>query len=229
MAEVTPITVSSWFSRGWNTYKANPQKLIAGALIISVSSIIPSFVPLLSFLFSILIAPPLMVGWCFLCLRLVRNENATISDIFAGFSHFGRAWLTYIFFGLIVCAGMLLLVIPGIIWSLKYSFALFAVMDRSLSPREALRLSGRITAGHKLRLLAAAVGVVLMSLIGMPFAFGLQQIGTEPGNLLLAVGIVPYLLGVLVISPWLVASWASAYDSLLVRWEESTTDRQVAS
>ena len=172
-----------------------------------------------------MIAPPLIVGYCSLCLKAVRADQPNISNLLAGFSHFGKAWLTYIFCVLIVTGGMFLLVIPGIIWAAKYWLSLFAVLDRSLSAQEAIRFSGKVTYGYKGKLLVAGlIGFLIVAPFVTPFTWGLILYlqGSDKATILLIVGIVPYLLTLLVISPWLMASWTSAFDSLVARWQESS-------
>ena len=147
-----------------------------------------------------------------------------ISEVFAGFRHFGKAWITSILFSLIVGAGAVLLVIPGIIWALKYSFGFFAVLDRSLSPRAALRFSGKITQGYKGKLLGAVLAA--MALI-LPFLM-LFQLAIERGELLTPpgiLGILLYVVGVFVIGPWINASYASVYDTLVAVYERSEERR----
>ena len=56
----------------------------------------------------------------------------------------------------------------------------------------------------------------LLSHLQYPFFFGLYSLlqGKGLNLLLLAVGIIPYLIGVLVITPWIGSAFAAAYDSL---------------
>ena len=119
--------------------------------------------------------------------------------------------------------------IPGLIWMLKYSFSLFTVLDRALSAREAIRLSGKITYGYKSKLLVVAfVAGLIPSLLILPFSTGLGLLreGNDNGLPLLAIGILPYLIGRMLVLPWAFASWASAYDSLVNRWQQSSMGTQ---
>jgi len=219
-SEAIEVAIGSWFSRGWSTYKKNPKELIGASLIISLTSIISVLMPPpISLLFTLVLMPPIAIGWYSLSLKLVRGESGNISDIFAGFSIFGRACFTLFLLCLILTAGLFLLVIPGIIWAIKYFPSFFAVMDRSLSAREAIAFSGKITRGHKIKLFTAVLIMTPLFLLAMPFSFGLQVLGTESGDFLLTVGFVPYLVVLLVVSPWMIASYASAYDSLVASWE----------
>jgi len=73
-----------------------------------------------------------------------------------------------IIYGLIVCAGLLLLIVPGIIWALKYSLYGYFVIDRNMGPLEALKASAEATEGAKGELFSLALllfGVQILGLI----------------------------------------------------------------
>lgn len=221
MSEVSSVRLGGWFSRGWDAFKINPKPIIGGSVILAAFYLIISllyFVPFISLAaiaVQIMLMPVLTVGWFFLCLKVLRGNETKSSDIFSAFSRFGSAWATFVLMLLIVMAGLILLIIPGIIWSLKYGLSLFAVMDRNLKATECIRLSGRITKGHKGKLFVYGVVAFLFGLLAWPFSIGLQHLGSDFGPILLAIGIIPYLLQILVIAPWLGATYAAAYDSLV--------------
>ena len=220
MNQVSSLTVGGWFSRGWSAYRTNATPLIGGAVILAVINVVVSLIGkgpagvLIMLAFNLVVIPVLSVGWCLLCLKSVRGENAQWSDVFAAFSRFGPAWATFMLLFLIVLGGVFLLVVPGIILGLKYGQSMFAVMDRGLSARQAIGYSGKMTQGWKGKLFGMFVVGFLLSLLAYPFSFGLQRLGEGSGATLLAVGIVPFLATVFVITPWLGASYAAAYDSL---------------
>lgn len=81
---------------------------------------------------------------------------------------------TGLLFGLIVGVGLLLLVVPGVIWGLRYCFATMVAADQDRDPIAALRESARLTQGVKLPLLGfAALCVVLNGLGAALFGVGL--------------------------------------------------------
>ena len=223
MSEVSELTLGSWLSCGWSTFKKNPKAIIGGAVILSVFYFILtliSFTPggsLIMFLGQFSVGPVLIVGWYFLCFRLVRGDDVKMLDIFSAFSRFGASWATFILLSLIILGGCILLIVPGIIWSLKYGLSLFAVMDKQLSARESIGFSGKITKGHKGKLFGLWAMVTLLGFLAWPFSFGLQR----QSGILVRVGIIPYLIHILVITPWLGATFAAAYKSLAYKKEES--------
>lgn len=63
--------------------------------------------------------------------------------------------------GLLTIFGLLLIVIPGVIWFIKYNFADFVVIDTRMGAIDALKRSGQLTYGHKWYL----AGVFLLAII----------------------------------------------------------------
>ena len=84
-------------------------------------------------------------------------------DLFDGYLPF---LLTIALVGLIVTAGFALMIVPGVIWGLRYAFAPFLAIDRKLEPLAALRESARITHGRKWRLLEFALAMIAVNLLG---------------------------------------------------------------
>jgi len=242
MGQVHSPTLRNWISRGWNTYTEKAGILAGGAVILflffrlfELVRLAPYGFPIL-FLVHLVSAPILAAGWLHLCLRAIRDDDARSWDILRGFSRFNAVWETGVSVFAVWLIGTILFVVPGIILYLKYCLSLFAIMDpdisaekgwnmglvyvkprameRQLTAREALRFSGRITKGHKRKLLAVLALQLLLQLVTWPFSFGLYYWGNSLSTMLVSVGLIPYVAYFLVISPWLGATYAAAYDSL---------------
>ena len=87
--------------------------------------------------------------------------------------------LVYVLYALIVGVGIALLIVPGVIWGLKFGFAGFALVDKKLDPIEALRASSRLTDGVKTQLLAFALLMIGVNILGA-IAFGIGLLVTIP-------------------------------------------------
>ena len=71
-----------------------------------------------------------------------------------------------ILIGLIVVAGLILLIVPGIMWSLRFMFVPYLVIDRKLGVFAAMKESTRITLGHKWQLLGLIGMLALLNIAG---------------------------------------------------------------
>ncbi|MHB8107126.1 MAG: DUF975 family protein [Candidatus Cryosericum sp.] len=97
--------------------------------------------------------------------KVARGEDVTVRDFFVSWENLGNYVIGSFLFGFIVSVGMLLLVIPGIIWGLRYSMYGYYIVTQGAGPMEALRMSADTTDGHKMELsglLLASLGVIVL-------------------------------------------------------------------
>ncbi len=72
-----------------------------------------------------------------------------------------------ILFGLLVAVGMILLVIPGFYFMLKYMFVPILIADKKFGIKEAFAFSAQMTEGKKLTLLFYMLGIYFFILLGL--------------------------------------------------------------
>ncbi|MGV1014574.1 MAG: hypothetical protein ACOYB4_06355 [Methyloceanibacter sp.] len=90
-----------------------------------------------------------------------------------------KYFATVLLVGLAVGLGMLLLIVPGVIFLLMFMFAAFIVIDRELGPIDAMKESRRITRGARWQLLGFVLVAVLINLLGA-IALGVGLLVTIP-------------------------------------------------
>lgn len=123
-----------------------------------------------------------LVGCCFVYMKIYKNEQAEIGEMFNGFGQFGRNFLTGVLLMVHVFLWMLLLIVPGIIKSLSYSWTFF-ILAQSKGPgiRKSIQTSMKITQGHK-----ADIFIFHLSFIGW------YLLGALTAGILLVVFVIPY-------------------------------------
>ncbi|AKN30459.1 hypothetical protein Ccar_06325 [Clostridium carboxidivorans P7] len=145
-----------------------------------------------SFLFS----GALYAGSSLFFLKLIRNQNALVEDLLYGFKSFnlfGKLFLLELIKSLFIILWTLLLIVPGIIASLKYSMAYYIIIDNpDLSVTDAIDLSTKMMDGHKSRLFC-----LVLSFFGW-FLLGILTLG----------------IGFIWISPYYETSKANFYEEL---------------
>lgn len=77
----------------------------------------------------------------------------------------------YLLIALIVLAGLILLIVPGVILAVMLMFTLYLVMDRKLGPIEALKESARITKGNRVQLFLFLLAIVGINILGLLVVF----------------------------------------------------------
>jgi uncharacterized membrane protein len=89
---------------------------------------------------------------------------ATLFDVWDCFWRVLGATVLYI---LIILAGVILLIVPGIVWAVKFSLCYYFVIDKGLGPVEALKASSRTTMGVKWQLFGFFLLCRLINLLGL--------------------------------------------------------------
>lgn len=127
-----------------------------------------------------LIGGALLLGSAHYFLKLHRDESAQFIDLFYGFKQLVSSFLTYLLFILFILLWTLLLIIPGIIASLRYAMTFYILNDEpDIKPLQAIKRSSEMMKGHKwdfFKLHLSFIGWYLLAIIG-----GLITIGLLPG------------------------------------------------
>jgi hypothetical protein len=145
-----------------------PQVLAQPAMTGDVSVTAVVIVSVIAVLIGIAAGAFVAVGVTRIYLSAARGRAANFADIFSGWDRFGHMLATQLLVGLIVTAGLICFFVPGIIAALGLSLAQYFVVDRRMSPVEAISASWEATKGHKLSLLGfylLGIGVVFIGLL----------------------------------------------------------------
>jgi uncharacterized membrane protein len=139
------------------------------------TAVLPLTLGLLYFAVSIIVS----MGSMHIALQFCRGQKATFSDLFVPTVHFWKYLAVSLLYGLLVTAGLLLFVVPGIIWAIKYQFCFYVVVSEGAGPMAALRKSGELTQGMKWNLFVFDIVLGLVNLLGV-LALGVGLFVTVP-------------------------------------------------
>ena len=111
-------------------------------------------------------------------LNLVSGRPFGIAQIFGEGDKLLRGIGVWLLLTLMIVVGLIFLIVPGIWLGLKYGQAMNVLVDRNCGLIEAFKYSGKITEGHKAKLMLlgfAAMGIILAGiialLVGVIFAY----------------------------------------------------------
>lgn len=114
----------------------------------------------------------MMMGFATVGLFAAQGEKVTFAQFFSKFNKFFHYVVAMILFTIIFAVGLVLFIVPGIIWGLKYCMYPFAVLDKGAFGWTALQLSNQATYGVKWELLGFYIIIFLLMLAGI-LTFGL--------------------------------------------------------
>jgi len=108
-------------------------------------------------------------------LKLIRDEGPIIEDMFGGFKLFIKSFVLNLLTTIFIVLWTLLLIIPGIIATYRYSMAYYIMTDNpQLSSFDALNESKRMMIGFKFKLFTlwcSFLGWFLLGIITIGIAF----------------------------------------------------------
>jgi len=111
-----------------------------------------SFIPYMSFVISIIVTGPLVLGLTIFSISLARKEEIETKQIFSGFYNFANALGLYILIVIFVFLWLLLLIIPGIIYGIAYSQSFYILADKpKTAPLAAIKTSREMMNGYKMK------------------------------------------------------------------------------
>lgn len=173
--------------------KGNVGILFLCSLIVGAISGLLGVIPAVGAIANFIITPVLYFGLTLNFIAVSRNGDAVVERTFDGFKNFGNVWVMSFLIGLFTFLWSLLLIIPGIIKGISYSFAPYILADNpEMSGSEAINVSKSMTYGHK----------------GELFVLGLSFFWWY------VLCIITFGLASIYVSPYICTAYANAYNKI---------------
>lgn len=162
---------------GWNIMKANLWFFVGVLIVAWLVTAIPRGIADrlqedasgLAVLFNIIywIAQTIIsIGIIKIVLKFLADEKPEFVELFRFQGNFWRYVGSSILYGLIVIGGIILFIVPGIYWAIKFQFFGYCIVDQKLGPVEALKKSSKITYQVKWKLLGFGLVMVGINILG---------------------------------------------------------------
>ena len=211
--ETPEASVSGAFGHSWETLKKHiPELLLVMFLYMLLSLPVglgrfifpgPHFSDLTTGFFNLVwglaVMMPVSYGCKWLWLKAVRGEPFQVTDMFFAYQQFGNILLANILVTLIIGAGIIMLIVPGIIFACKLAFVPYLVMDRKMDAVEAIKKSWNMTKGY-------AGTIFWMGIVSFFVAIG---------------GLICFVVGLLPASIWISLAFAAIYFAVEVKEQQN--------
>jgi len=153
-------------------------------------------VVLLSMAYGIFIAGPIGMSADWVFLKAVRREKIEIKDMFAVFErNYWNAVIAGLVTGIIIIIGLIMLIVPGIIFACRLAFVPYLVIDQKMEAMEALKASWAMTKGH---------GWTIFFMGFLAF-------------FIIIAGLIVFFFGVIISAMWITAAFAILYHSVYLK------------
>ena len=135
-----------------------------------VEEVLGSFPAALYRFFTFYVNSVLAIGYMRVYLQIVRDEPLELDVLYKHYKDWGLIFTfvgTQIIYTFVGFLGLLLLIIPGIYFLLKYLFVQLLVADQGLSIGEAFKKSAKMTEGIKIKLIVYALLTFSLGILGL--------------------------------------------------------------
>jgi len=175
------FSIGDAVSFGWDTMTKNVWFFVLVMIILWIAGGIPSFfqsgygywpgavAATLSIIFGLLgivVAVFVNIAQVTLGLDFIDEKPADYGDLVSNYQKFWDVLIGSILYFLIVLAGIILLIIPGIYWAVRYHFFAYLIIDKNMKPIEAIKRSGQLTRGVWWHLFVFALAIAGITFIG---------------------------------------------------------------
>lgn len=123
----------------------------------------------LGLIFILLFEWPLEYGISFVHLKAARNEKIAVKDMFRVFSNYWNSVFANLLVSVIIGFGMVLLIIPGIIFACKLAFVPYLIVDKNMEAVEAVKKSWELTSGYSFTIFIIGFLVIFVAILGLLF------------------------------------------------------------
>jgi len=174
-------TVSGTFGHSWEILKKNFPELLLVFLtqaLLSVPMGLTSLFfdvdysgtftgSLFNIIYAVLVMMPVNYGTAWVYLKAARGETFRVQDMFFAYQSFGNVLVANILVGLIIGAGIVMLIVPGIIFACKLAFVPYLVMDEKMEATAAIKKSWNMTNGHAGTIFLMGITSFFVALCGL--------------------------------------------------------------
>jgi uncharacterized membrane protein len=194
---------SGAFSHGWQTMKKYFIELLLVIFVLILFSLPMGIVnsifdratfgyssfTLFSIAYGIIVLGPISYGVSWLFLKAARSEPFKTYDIFMAFQNIWNVVIANVLVSIIVGIGIVLLIVPGIIFACRLAFVGYLVMDQKMEAIEAVKKSWEMTRGYSWTIFGMSVMSIFIAIAGL---------------ICLGVGILPAII-------WIESAFAALY------------------
>ena len=172
---------------GWNKSKEHMELILFSTLLILgvgffVGDKRYGFFNFLLMIFLLIIR----IGYTKIFLRIYDSESPKFAEIFQEYRIFWRYLGVCILTFLTVLGGLIFLIIPGIIWVVRFSFAPIIVVDTKSGPIVSMKESYAITKGKFWKILLFWLAIIGLNILGI-LALGIGLLVTVPVSTLASI------------------------------------------
>jgi uncharacterized membrane protein len=201
------FSIESAFKDGWELFKSKFAFLLGLGAVVFLSSVAIQYVetmltdsmtPILALVVmavAYVINTIISMGALYLIIQVARRKEVSYADVFTPANSVVQYVFATLLVGIIVVIGLILLIVPGILWAIKYTFVPYLVVDKGMTALQAMEASDKMTKDDKMSIFLFWIVSMIINVLGM----------------------IPLGLGLIITIPVSMLAYARMYDSMLAK------------
>lgn len=133
------------------------------------------------------------LGFLKISLAIIDKKSFQFSDLFNNYQYFWRSLAASAVYGLAIFVGIILLIVPGIIFAIRLQYFNLLIIDKGMGPIEALKKSWEMTRRNTINLLLLGILCGLINILGA-LALGVGLVLAFPTTLVASTYVYRKLL-----------------------------------
>lgn len=187
------VEIEKLLKDSWEIFQKNIVAFIVATLIVMIPSILASIIPIVGLILFILL-PALAYGLTSMAIKATKGETVEISDISVALkdnNKFIQSFILAIVGGILVVIGLILLIIPGLVLAVLFTYSMILLVIREYGAIDALKESVEIVKNNVGETILIVVIVAVLNIIGGIIHISVIPIGTL---LTMPFGLIAYVL-----------------------------------
>jgi len=157
------VNISKWITNGWDmVFKDFGEFLLLSFIYVVILTIAFS-----TWVVGMILFGPLTAGFFYIIFNRIRGKEIYIGDIGKGFNVFVPTLLAGILINIFVSVGYFFLIIPGIVISALYMFALPIIIEKNMDFWQAMETSRKLVSRNIFELSVFMLILLIFSFIGV--------------------------------------------------------------
>lgn len=181
------ISIESVLQTGFNHFRRSPGIFILYTIIFLIVMSNPGT--------GLILGGPILVGFYLGARYLQKGGEADLGLFFNGFHKFGPLLILNLLMFLVILLGFMMLIIPGIYFSISYLFAHMFVLFYNVPPGEALTLSRKVVSGNFTQILRIWLILLGLNMLGT-LAFGIGLLVSIPISACVIYAVFDDIIGI---------------------------------
>ena len=166
MWEGYEVNLKQYLVNGWHIFMTDIGSFMIYAILFLAINIFLEMIPFFGQIAAPILMFPLSVGFFVFAAKKMKRQPARFQDFLKGFDYLIPLVIVGALVTVLIVLGLFLFIIPGVYLAVGYLFASLLVVDRKMTPWQAMEASRKLITKKWLHMFALALILLIINLAG---------------------------------------------------------------